>query len=139
MTGAYDLLFDRNDGLGDVLADVEGHVWYRDDPYVPFEDSGSAAVHYREGDLLPVLEHNLADVHRGSWANSSAVSSPRRTSSRRSSETRLGSRLSDSVPEERVMRGPSDVLNYLLGSGLGNILDMVRAGSNTHSGERSAE
>jgi len=64
LTGAYDLLCDRNDGLGDVMADVEAHTWYRDDPYDPFEDSGSAAARYREGDLLPVCLHNLADVHR---------------------------------------------------------------------------
>jgi hypothetical protein len=64
LTGAYDLLFDRNDGLPGLFEDVEGHAWYRDRPYDPFGDSGSAAARYREGDLLPVLEHNLADVHR---------------------------------------------------------------------------
>ena len=28
------------------------------------QDSGSAAVHYREGGLLPVCPHNLTDIHR---------------------------------------------------------------------------
>lgn len=47
-----------------MLDEVEGHVWYRESPYDPFEDSGSAVAHYRRGELLPVCEHNLADVHR---------------------------------------------------------------------------
>jgi hypothetical protein len=64
LTGAYSLLFDRNDRLPGLFDEREGHAWYRDRPYDPFEDSGSAAARYREGDLLPVLEHNLADVHR---------------------------------------------------------------------------
>jgi hypothetical protein len=64
LTGAYDLLFDHNDGLQRLIDDCEGHSWYSDRPYDPFGDSGSAAARYREGDLLPVLEHNLADIHR---------------------------------------------------------------------------
>jgi len=64
LTGSYALLFDQNEGLSDLLDDLDGHAWYRESPYDPFEDSGSAAAHYREGDLLPVCLHNLADVHR---------------------------------------------------------------------------
>lgn len=64
LTGAYVLLFDRNDHLTHLLDDVEEHMWYGESPYDPFDDSGSAAAHYREGDLLPVCLHNLADVHR---------------------------------------------------------------------------
>jgi len=30
----------------------------------PFDDSGSAAAHYREDDLLLMMAQNLADVHR---------------------------------------------------------------------------
>jgi len=64
LTGAYDLLFDRSDNLSTLLEDVEAHAWYYESPYDPFESSGSAAAHYHEGNLQPVLEHNLADVHR---------------------------------------------------------------------------
>jgi len=64
LTGSYSLPFARNDHLPGLFEEREGHPWYRDDPYDPFEDSGSAAAHYREGDLLTVLERNLADVHR---------------------------------------------------------------------------
>jgi hypothetical protein len=64
LTGSYSLLFGQNDRLPMLLDDLDGHAWYHEEPYDPFEDSGSAAAHYREGDLLPVLEHNLADIHR---------------------------------------------------------------------------
>ncbi len=49
-----------------ALAETAGelHSWYDPLRYEPFEDSGSAAAHYREGQFKPVLEHNLADVHR---------------------------------------------------------------------------
>jgi hypothetical protein len=62
LTGAHALLFEA--GRPAVLEDVDGHAWYRDRPYDPFENSGSAAARYREGDLLAVCRHNLADVHR---------------------------------------------------------------------------
>lgn len=65
LTGAYVLLFNQNDTVSTLLEnDVEGHSWYQDSPYDPFDDSGSAAAHYSEGDILPVCLHNLADVHR---------------------------------------------------------------------------
>lgn len=62
LTGAHDILFDC--GGPKVLDGVDGHGWYAESPYDPFEDSGSAAPRYRDGDLLPVCEHNLADVYR---------------------------------------------------------------------------
>lgn len=64
LTGSYTLLFEENDRLPVLLDGVEGHAWYHESPYDPFETSGSAAARYQEGDLLPVCEHNLADVHR---------------------------------------------------------------------------
>jgi len=64
LTGAHEILFDQNGRLADLLDEVDEHEWYRESPYDPFEDSGSAAAHYREGDLLSVCLHNLADVHR---------------------------------------------------------------------------
>ena len=57
-------MFDRSDRPSHLLDDVDGHVWYGESPYDPFDDSGSAAAHYREGDSLSVCLHNLADVHR---------------------------------------------------------------------------
>jgi len=64
LTGSYSLLFGQNDRLPMLLDDLDGNAWYHEGVHDPFEDSRSAAAHYREGDLLPVLEHNLADVHR---------------------------------------------------------------------------
>lgn len=32
--------------------------------YDPFADSGSASANYDRGEFLPILQHNLADVHR---------------------------------------------------------------------------
>jgi len=64
LTGAYDLLFDRNDELTGLFDESSEHAWYSEFSYDPFEDSGSAAAHYRKGDLLPVCLHNLADIHR---------------------------------------------------------------------------
>lgn len=64
LAGAYDLLFSENECLSCVLDEVEGHAWYSESPYDPFDDSESAAANYREGNVLPVCLHNLADVHR---------------------------------------------------------------------------
>jgi hypothetical protein len=63
LTGAHAILFDTG-GSRRVLEEVDGHAWYAESPYDPFEDSGSAAANYRDGDLQPVCLHNLADVHR---------------------------------------------------------------------------
>jgi len=64
LTGAYRLLSDRLDGLRAVTDTPEEYTWYGEVQYDPFADSGSAAAHYARGDLLPVCQHNLADVHR---------------------------------------------------------------------------
>lgn len=63
LTGVHAILFQRGDHLP-KFSDEDGHAWYGKTEYDPFEDSGSAADHYRRGNLLPVCEHNLADVHR---------------------------------------------------------------------------
>lgn len=63
LTGAYSILLERTE-CPQALFDEEEHTWYGERQYDSFEDSGSAAAHYRRGDLLPVCEHNLADVHR---------------------------------------------------------------------------
>lgn len=63
LTGAHERLFDSAPDLSMVLV-AEGCPWYQPQAYDPFEDSGSAAHHYRIGDLRPVCEHNLADIHR---------------------------------------------------------------------------
>lgn len=62
LTGAHSILFD--DHLVDQLLSNQDEPWYQDYQYDPFDDSGSAIGHYRRGDYLPVLQHNLADVHR---------------------------------------------------------------------------
>lgn len=63
LEGAHGIL------LGDnpppvLAAAAPDHPWYADRAYDPFEDSGSAVYCYERGDLLPVAQHNLADVHR---------------------------------------------------------------------------
>jgi hypothetical protein len=63
LTGAHAILFEAESRVP-FLDDVDDQAWYAASPYDPFEDSGSAAARYREGDLLPVCLHNLADVHR---------------------------------------------------------------------------
>lgn len=64
LVGTHRILFEKNDPVAKMLEDVDGYAWYADAPYDPFEDSGSAVGHYRRGELLPICEHNLADVHR---------------------------------------------------------------------------
>lgn len=65
LTGAHEVLLDQTEGVPIQTTDdgVE-HVWYREQSYDPFDDSGSAVSHYESGDYLPILQHNLADVHR---------------------------------------------------------------------------
>lgn len=64
LTGSYALLFGQNDRSEHLLEAFAEHTLYRESPYDPFDTSGSAAARYRDGDLLPVCLHNLADVHR---------------------------------------------------------------------------
>jgi hypothetical protein len=64
LTGAYAILFDTDSGAPiDPASDSDAPL-YREAPYDPFDSSGEAVSAYRNGDLLPVLQHNLADVHR---------------------------------------------------------------------------
>lgn len=66
LTGAHELLFDQTRASA-VFSEQEvetTHPWYRNDPYDPFEDSGSAVRCYKNGEYLSILQHNLADVHR---------------------------------------------------------------------------
>jgi len=66
LTGAHAILFDRSECLTQILDEEEEHARYRESPYDPFEDSGSAVAHYQRGDLCPVAKHNLADI-RCTW------------------------------------------------------------------------
>ncbi len=59
LEGAHTVLV--TDGAVDA---PEGHPWYADRQYDPFEDSAEAPVRYADGDLRAVCQHNLADVHR---------------------------------------------------------------------------
>lgn len=65
LTGAHEILLNHAQPAT-ILAesDVESHTWYRDAPYDPFDDSGSAVRCYKQGEYLPILQHNLSDVHR---------------------------------------------------------------------------
>lgn len=63
LTGSHRILFDQQHLVDQLVTEWDG-PWYRDYEYDPFDDSGSAIDHYRRGDYLPVLQHNLADVHR---------------------------------------------------------------------------
>lgn len=65
LTGAHKILFSQPEVPDSVLpTDMEDYRWYRNYEYDPFETSGSAAANYRDKNFLPVLQHNLADVHR---------------------------------------------------------------------------
>jgi len=66
LTGAHDLLFDQTNPTV-IVSEQEtetDHVWYSNRQYDPFDDSSSAVSCYHRRDYLPVLQHNLADVHR---------------------------------------------------------------------------
>ena len=61
LTGAHEILFDESSPR---LFEEDTHPWYRERPYDPFTNSGSAVACYDAGEYLPILQHNLADVHR---------------------------------------------------------------------------
>lgn len=65
LSNAHALLFDSTRlsqlNNGD---ETTTHVWYQDDPYDPFNDSSQAVACYDRGEFTPLLEHNLADIHR---------------------------------------------------------------------------
>lgn len=66
LTGAHALLLQREVPCAlELEFELEtDHPWYCNTQYDPFEDSGSAVDAYRRGDLLPIAQHNLADIHR---------------------------------------------------------------------------
>lgn len=65
LTGAHDILFEREEAVVMLTTDETAeHPWYHDRRYDPFTDSGSAAVNYDRGEVLSVMQHNLADIHR---------------------------------------------------------------------------
>lgn len=66
LTGAHKLLFDQatpTAWLSEQQVET-AHRWYQSNPYDPFENSGSAVRGYKNGEDLPLLQHNLADIHR---------------------------------------------------------------------------
>lgn len=66
LTGTHELLFDwATPSVWVSEQQLETtYPRYRDSPYDPFDDSGSAVRYYKNGEYLPILQHNLADVHR---------------------------------------------------------------------------
>lgn len=63
LTGSHELLFTNANST--VLPDLpDDYQPYRANPYDPFTDSGSAVYCYQNEQYLPVLRHNLADIHR---------------------------------------------------------------------------
>ena len=80
LTGACSGLFNRNDRLPGLSEESEGHAWYADWPYDPFEGLRSTAARYLEADSSPsACPTSLMPTAGGSWANSVAGSSPPRT------------------------------------------------------------
>lgn len=64
LVGSHALLFSHA-SAPTVFEDVPNdYSPYRTAPYDPFVDSARAVHYYEHGEYLPVLEHNLADVHR---------------------------------------------------------------------------
>ncbi|WP_276302558.1 hypothetical protein [Halorussus lipolyticus] len=65
LTRTHEILFECEEAA-DVLTveETAEHPWYRDRRYDPFEDSGSVAANYDRGEVLLILQHNLADIHR---------------------------------------------------------------------------
>lgn len=66
LTGSHELLFNQPHPatLQSEQETEPNHIWYSNTKYDPFEDSSSAVNCYNRGDYLPILQHNLADVHR---------------------------------------------------------------------------
>lgn len=63
LEGTHGILF--GNGPPPMLAEeVPDHPWYADREYDPFASSGSASYCYERNELLPIVQHNLADIHR---------------------------------------------------------------------------
>ena len=43
---------------------VQDHRWYHLQAYDPFADSDDAVAFFKRREFLPVIQHNLADIHR---------------------------------------------------------------------------
>lgn len=61
LTGAHELLFSHPPT--DLISNSD-HPWYCNTQYDPFEDSEYVVGCHRRNEFLPILQHNLADVHR---------------------------------------------------------------------------
>lgn len=65
LVGSHEILFNEVDQVPiETTSESVDHIWYQGEPYDPFADSGSAVEHYKREEFLPILQHNLADVHR---------------------------------------------------------------------------
>jgi hypothetical protein len=65
LTGSHALLSPSQHTFNALSEYVpEDHRWYTEHPYDPFYNSANAVYTYRQDEYLPVLLHNLADIHR---------------------------------------------------------------------------
>jgi hypothetical protein len=62
LTGSHAILF--NNHTAAALGDSPDYPAYREHPHDPFTHAISAVYNYQHARYLPVLKHNLADVHR---------------------------------------------------------------------------
>jgi len=62
LTGSHKIIFNQHATAG--LDDSPDYPAYRTHPYDPFSDSSNAVYSYHHGEYLPILKHNLADIHR---------------------------------------------------------------------------
>lgn len=74
LTGAHNLLLTQA-AHPQLRADgdtTERHPWYTEHDYDPFESSGEAVECYHQHEYVPILLHNLADIHR-TWELGKAI------------------------------------------------------------------
>lgn len=65
LSHAHTLLFGSNQlSTLNNSDETATHIWYQDNPYDPFDDSAQAVTCHERGELEPVLQHNLPDIHR---------------------------------------------------------------------------
>lgn len=62
LTGSHNIIFNQHSTA--ALEDSPDYPAYRTQPYDPFTDSSSAVYSYHHSRYLPILKHNLADIHR---------------------------------------------------------------------------
>lgn len=65
LEGTYTMLCAES-AVSDALDSgiFQGHPWYHLQAYDPFADSDDAVAFFKRGEFLPVVQHNLADIHR---------------------------------------------------------------------------